>query len=282
MTSNGGAPFDPFFLQQDVQIYGPQGPGYYNLAGKTQVDPRLVGGELTKTFLFLGQSNVANSTNVLFDPGVAKAQNLCVNNGAIYQAKDPLLGAGSEGGCWVTRFLADMISAGACQRTIGITPAVVSSAVNEWSGEITTPIRNMNHRIGVAARRAANVGLTIDATIWMQGETDNLIATSQVAYSASLALVISSIRAAGISTPILIGKCTGLGSGGVFTVSSAVQAAQVAAVNNPAGIYAGADSDSLGLAYRNGGTHFSNAGASDGIIAVSALWVTAVRAALGI
>jgi len=265
---------DPFVVPEDLaQI--PWGSNSQP-TGKIISTPRLNAGESTLVFALPGQSNSANSGDTIYTPtNATKVDNFNVFDGGTYRAVDPLLGCTTadisrQGNIW-GRVADKLINAGKCQRVILAPHAYGGTSVAKWA-----PGGILNRRISIVAQRLGVVGLPISAWLWMQGETDNNpLGTTQAAYAASLAGVITTMRAA-YTAPVLIGKCTYING----AVSAGIQAAQVAAVNGTT-VFAGADTDTLtGTAVNRlpDDTHFKAAGAD----AAADLWVTKIVAALGL
>ena len=88
---------------------------------------------------------------------------------------------------------------------------------------------------------------TPTAVLWQQGENDTGNATSQASYSASLASVITTMRAAGYAGPVFIAQSSWIGG----AVSANVVAAQ-AAVNHGANVWAGPNTDAFNATFRIG------------------------------
>lgn len=254
---------DPFELGIAV------GDAFTRVQGKTMSTPRIAAGESTGVIVVAGQSNAANVVAAFTSPtNASKIDNFNIHDGGTYTAVEPLLGAsGNLGGNIFTRVADKLITAGVFARIILVPVAISGTTVAQWmSGGA------YNARLTIACRRLAAVGLTPNAFIWMQGESD--AGTSQANYTSRLASVIGTPRAIGFNAPWFIGKCTYIAG----VVDANVQAAQVAAANG-VDIFAGANTDSLtGTAVNRQGdnTHFTGAGAE----AAADLWKTALDAVL--
>jgi hypothetical protein len=247
----------------------------YQEPGRARRDPRQVAGEDTLVFVAAGQSNIANTaTGGTYTPTHAsKIDNLNFLDGGTYAAADPLIGGNGTLACWLTRFADKLIADGRCDRVILVPVAVGATSVAAWA-----PGGAYNDHLKVAARRCQEVGLTISAFLWQQGENDCASGMNQATYAGYLSGVIATPRALGFNAPWLIGKSTVIDA--TPTTSSAIRAACAAAVNGT-DVFAGADTDGLyGSTYREtvGNIHF-NAVGSD---AAATLWKTAVVAALGL
>jgi hypothetical protein len=123
------------------------------------------------------------------------------------------------------------------------------------------------------------VGLPVTAFIWMGGETDNApLGTSTAAYASSISGVIGTPRALGFDAPWLIGVCSLING----TVSTAVQNAQIGAVNPANNVFSGANTDNYGgLANRQPDlTHLREAGPGFGRDAAAEEWKVKIMAAV--
>jgi hypothetical protein len=264
----GGAVVDPFALTEDLTR-----PAWKFPDGLTRSTPRITVGETTKTFIALGQSNIANSGQTGYTPtNSTKVDNFDIGSGGVWNAKDPLLGAGTNIGIgfgnWLSRFGDKLINSGACARVILVPAAIGQSSVTDW---ISTGI--FYQRMVVAIRRLQAAGITPDAVFWMQGESDHGMA--QATYQSNLTSIITASRTLlGFNVPWFVGLCTYFSG----STDATIRAAQAAVVNGT-NIFQGCDSDNyITATYRYNVHHLTAAGAE----AVAADQVTAVRAGLGI
>lgn len=247
--------------------------GVYWPNGKAIRDPSLTTGNRTAVFVCAGQSMMANSENTTYSPvNSAKIDNLSIEDGGIYEAKDPLIGptlyqAGpGVGGNWLLRFADKLITANMFDRVILIPIAVRSSSVADWATGGA-----LNPRLKAACAWCEFRGYDITAFLWQQGETDNLFSTPPSTYSALLMQAIATPRALGHDAPWFIGKSTYVSG----VTSNSIRAAQTAVVNN-VDIFQGGDTDALGASFRYDNTHWNSSGSN----AASNLWLTAVDAVL--
>jgi len=249
---------DPYTLIP-WDIYGVgYGESYAQYASLTQVSPRLVSGESTLVIVTIGQSNISNSvdwtTNGQHIPANAKVENLNFINGAVYRAGPRMLGchgAGANMASWLGDLL---INNGVCQRVIFAPIGMSSSGSGQWAAG-----GNLNHRIGVVARRLSAVGLVPDIVLHHQGEAEG--PWPENAIVANYQSMIDTFRTVGVLCPILICKTSWIS--GAVQSDPETRAAQAAVVNPAAGVYAGADTDTLGLAYRmTDEIHFNVSGAA--------------------
>lgn len=293
-----------------VQNNSPRSNETYNLAGRTQVSATLVNGEKTAVIITIGQSTSNNAINTyaqsqidntVLDPAAAytptnstKVQNLSIGNkGAVFLAKDPLLGGDLNLSNYGPRVADKLINAGTYARVIQVPIAIGGSFCADWQpgGGVAggaTQIGSLAYRIGLTARVLAYVGLlnnpnlTAGFVLWQQGEFDSDVpATSQATYTACLNAVIAEFRRVGITWPFLVALCTRPSD--ATADRNGIRAAQAAVVNNSAGVYAGPDTDTIGTttADRYDGTHFVAAatGSGHGSDQQAALWQSAILAA---
>jgi hypothetical protein len=231
------------------------------VAGKTMVHPAPVAGETTGVFLSAGQSLLANSCETTYTVTATKVQNMSIFNGAVYTAADPLIGCTNEVGNVLCR-LGDKLRASLFDRVIFIPMSVGSTTVADWAGA------NLVGHFGVAKRRCDAVGLTISGVLWDIGIQDASDGTSQASYAASQSAVFAAIRAAGITAPIFVAL-----EAYPYT-NAGVRAAQAAAVDAGAGIYAGPDEDLIAAGSRYDGAHFNATGADE----YATAWYNALNA----
>lgn len=218
---------------------------WWNTNGKTRVDLSTLVNPVV--ILQLGQSL---STNCVGNGGADTyvstntGYNFSITDGGLYVANGTLLGCTGyhpnlpgnpwPTGSWLTRLI-DKIHARTTRPVILVPFGIGGSNVRDWQlGGANFP------RFAVVAKRLANVGLTPSCVYWQQGESN--YGDTQSAYATPLASVITDgIRAQWATVPILIALSSYIND----LTDANVRAAQAAAVNNPAGIYAGADGDSL-------------------------------------
>ena len=262
-----GSAIDPYLFGE---ISGQPAGGYRYAVGRSVRDPRLIEGERTGVFIIAGQSLCCNSVNATYTPiHDSKIDNLNIYDGLLTEAVDPLLGCQLTGGNIFLRVADLLISDGIYDRVILIPVGIGATSIANWATDLNSALRD---RLVVASRRAAALGLSITAYLCMQGETDTLLGTSQATYGSALAILLSIPAAAGFNAPWLVGKSTHVSGAN----SSAVRAAQEAAVNN-INVFAGADTDTItGIANRYDLTHPTAAGAA----LMAPLWKNAIAAAL--
>lgn len=261
MTIATGGLSNPFHFEEWVY------PAYRNTIGKVASDPRPRSGERTFVAVLAGQSNISNWGVTKYTPAhQSKIDNVSFVDGGCYQGNDPALGASGADGSWLFRFADKLITAGTFDRVILVPNAVGGSTIEHWQ-----PSSILGHHLPVSFRRCAELGLTVDAVLWQQGESNH--GTTGADYQALFASMIAPIRDAGYNAPWFLGKSTWV-PGGV--TAAGVRAACDALVNG-VDIFAGADTDTLGASYRqSSGTspHFTDAGSD----AAAGLWASAIQA----
>jgi hypothetical protein len=240
-------------------------PGYQDTTGRTTESAALVGGENTGIYIVLGQSLVANNGVSLYNPGVAKVQQLNPYDGIVYRIQDPILGASGTAGSMVSRLAGELVSGGVHQRVIMIPVAIGGTSVAQWAPGAAT----LNHRIRVAILRARQQGYPVTAIIWEQGQGD--LGTSAPSYTASFYQVMDTAIGMGVTSPWFVAKDT-FSAGAVDATIQGAQTALWGTTYRGVNIYQGADADSLtGAANRQSGG--SDAHLTDvGNAALAVLW----------
>lgn len=217
----------------------------------------------TLVLIVAGQSNWTNINPTLYTPVNSSAvSQLNVYDGAFYPISGSVLGSsfyqGSFGiGNPSVRVADTLVTNGIFNQVLLVNVAIGSTSSAQWATDQYT------NRIAVAMLRLAQSGITPATTgvtfafLWGQGETDNSpLGTSQAAYTANLSTVLTSLTNTGFSGRIFICQETWING----TTSSAVQAAQTAAINNTT-IFSGGNLDSLNATNRQGdNTHFNDTG----------------------
>jgi hypothetical protein len=195
-----------------------------------------------------GQSNAANSGTDRFDaiPGV---YNFNFLDGQCYEARDPLLGAGGNGGsAWMP--LAKLLIERGLVKGVVIAPiGMGGSRVEDWA-----PGGSLSGRIDRVAKGLAGAGLRAHALLWHQGESDR--ATRPEIYTATFLRMAEAVRNQGVTAPIYVARASFCGD----YASSAINAAQARLGANHPGLRPGPDTDTLvGPAVRSG-CHFTRRG----------------------
>jgi len=277
---SGSYSVNQLLVDLNIRDQGSIGTETYNLSGRTQLSPALVGGQSTAVLIIGGQSLGEDAINTraqflsnpaLLDPAAVYVptngnlvQNLSIGNrGAIFNCVDPLLG-GLDNLSHIGGRIADkLINGGTYARVILVTIATAGTYFADWAlgGGVTgaggTRTGLLNYRIGLAARSLANAGLlnnpglTKTIVLWEQGQQDsNAPNTTQANATTALQSIIDTFRLSGFpaaSVPILIASSTNPANAGAATI----RAAEAAVVNNGAGVYVGSNTDSIGTDFAN-------------------------------
>ena len=222
----------------------------------------------TAVFLTLGQSQAANSGETLFAPP-ERVFNLNPFDGRLYGARDPLLGCTDEGGNFASRLGYLLVRERGWASVVLLPIGVGGSAIAEWSAGGVH-----HHRLAAAAASLRVAGLTATAVLWAQGEADAVPGADGERYRLNLLQIVRTLRSLGIAAPVFVAVstfCSPPSDG-----NAAIRAAQRAAVAPADGIFAGPDTDRLGIAYRFDYCHFND----EGLWAVARMWADALSARL--
>jgi len=214
--------------------------------------------------LVFGEANAGNQGE---STKVADEQVLNFYKGTLYRAEDPLLGGGREtsdfGSVW-TRLSNIVIERQLYDRVILVPMAVRESPIAWW-----TPGGALHKELLERIQEVHDRGLAFTHLFWHQGESDARRSTSPSDYKRMFWDMLRSVRQQGVSAPIFLSVATLCYSN---KVSSRIQQAQVELINSEEGVLPGPNTDSLGLAYRYDGCHFSN----EGLDAAARLWFEAL------
>jgi hypothetical protein len=220
--------------------------------------------------VFLGQSNFSNVNPTIYTPANSTVYNFNIVDGGLYSMSPtagPVLGTSTNSplgyGCTCSRICDTLVTNGNFPAVVMVPAAVGGTQISQWQNDGWNVM-------AVTFARLASLGLTPNAVLWGQGESDTQAGTSQANYTAGLNGVISVIRA-WTNAPIFIAQQ----SWNAGTTSTNVTNAQAAAVNHSSGIWAGPNADSLNATSRQGdNTHFNDSGAAS----YASLWITALHA----
>lgn len=253
------APIDPFVLT-DVTFAG-------QAAFLQTPTPRLITinpAQKTLVLLVAGQSIWTNIIPTLYTPTNSTVVNqMNIYDGAIYPITGNVLGSsyyqGTFGPGNIAVRLADLfVTNSIFNNVILVNFAVGSTPISMWDSTGALYGRGSVAMLRLAAQgiTPATTGVTF-AYLWGQGETDTTNGTSQAVYAAALGRVLAKMTASGFSGRFFICEETWISGG----VSAAVQAAQVAAVDNVT-VFSGGNLDSLNATNRQAdNTHFNDTGA---------------------
>jgi len=234
-------------------------PGVNSIMGRTRVN--VTAGAGVAVIVTIGQSDFANFVGTgPYTPTHSTVYNFNLYDERAYQCADDVLGAASFGGRGSIngRIGDNLITNGKCSTSVIAPISIAGSMAADWA-----PGGNCNNRITVLMRRLFNAGLwPVTAIAWMDGESDKTLGTSQSAFAASQASVISTFRNMGCNAPFLVALYSGSGQ-----TSNGIRSAQAAAVDNVT-IFAGPDIDAI--TNRLGDGHLDDTGAA----AAASGWAT--------
>lgn len=186
----------------------------------------------------------------------------------LFVAKDPLPGGDGYGGSIWSRL-------GALLRLDGRHDAVVFAIAAEGSTRVAdwAPGGRLHPRLEMRLQELATAGLTPDAFLWLQGETDAWDpATAGADHAEKLVAVLAAVRRVFPNVPAVLATST-YGRG--MMVNTQVRAA-VRQVAGLPGNFAGPDLDLLGEAFRSDGVHLN----AEGLEAAAQQWQRSLDHAL--
>ena len=199
--------------------------------------------------LVVGQSNAANHG---LARGRAGSGSYALSPEGVFRLEDLLPGASGSGGSpWPHWAALQQRARPGCQVVVAAI-AQGSSAVADW-----IPGGVHAQRLPDVLKALRSQQLAVDAVLWHQGETEAWSGGDAAAYAANLRRWIASVRALGIRVPIYV-CLTSRDSQGV--INPAIRLAQASVWNSQERVFAGADTDSLGNAFRGDGVHFNARG----------------------
>ncbi len=207
-------------------------------------------GPRTLVLATFGQSNSANSGAGRFGsaPGI---YNFSLFDGRCFEAQDPLLGAGGDGGSvWIP--LAQQIIESDLAANVIIAPiGLGGTRVEDWA-----PGGMLSGRFNKLSESLSRAGLRVSAILWHQGESDR--GTGAEAYRASFLSLVHGIRRSGIAAPIYVARATRCGD----LVNLEINAAQreLGLGYAALGLRSGPDTDTLAGPIWRDGCHFTQAG----------------------
>lgn len=191
-----------------------------------------------------GQSNSANHLERKYIASSDRVVNFF--DGKCFRAEDPLRGAtGDQGSVWT--LMGERISRPIVLVSIG----VGDTYIDRWAnGDLNQLLKNTLSKVSAS-------GYKVTHFLWHQGEND-AGETSGADYASRLSRVIQTTRERFPESAFYVSVASFCKKG--MGVDPAIQNAQLASVNPAARIYAGPNTDVLGLEYRYDGCHFSAGG----------------------
>jgi hypothetical protein len=222
-----------------------------------------------------GQSNISNTGapgdgGKLYQPH-HRFYNFDRFDGKCYVARNPLLGTAGEGENVAVRLGDELIDRGLAKNVVLVPAAIGGTYVEEWrarGGKYFEVLLS-----AIAGLRDARLEPT--AVLWHQGEynafafstsgaedgsllrmTPQLQEAGRLSYLRNLLELIAGLRAADVTAPIFVATATLCGS----VPDEIIRSAQAAAVSPTLAVFAGPDTDTIGLALRSDRCHMSAAG----------------------
>lgn len=209
--------------------------------------------------IVFGQSNSANFGE---KPGASKDDAYMFFDGICFHAKDPMPGANGDGGSVWTRLGDMLIDEGMYDTVLFVPLGIGGTRMSEWA-----PGGRFHGRVIGAIAKLRLEGFEPTHMLWHQGESD--YATPGEIYKAEFRAMLGNIRAQGVDAPIFVSVATWYNN----IINQEIEQAQRELVNPEADIFAGPDTDRLGIPYRYDGSHFNEAG----LTRFAELWVEALR-----
>lgn len=227
---------------------------------RAEVPVDVVRSKRTMVALVFGQSNAANSGETRYRPRQSVYN---FYRGKLYLARDPLLGATGRGGSVWTRLGDKLIDRMAYESVVFVPLGVGATSITRW-----TVGGDLHEKVLRAVREVKGKGLTITHLLWHQGESD-VGRTSTQAYKRMFQDMVLSIREQGVDAPVYVSLATRCHT---QKPDETIRRAQRELVSSPRRIYAGPDTDTLGLRYRYDRCHFS----AEGLERFAELWLEAL------
>jgi hypothetical protein len=209
--------------------------------------------------LVTGQSNAGNYG----PPGAFAPRPRVLNffSGALYRAKDPLLGSDGLGSTPWIPLGAMMVARGRYSATVFALAVRGGIAVRQW-----LPGGPMQHLVAETVADLHGAALNPTHILWQQGETDAAYGLAgHGSYEAAFRAFLGTLRSAGIDAPVYVALATRSATHGP---DLELRRQQRALVDPALKVFAGPDADTLGAEFRADGTHFNRAG----LERLAALW----------
>lgn len=220
---------------------------------------RLLTSKRLMVAIVFGQSNSANYGE---RPMAARGEVYTFYEGICFHASDPLPGASGQGGSVWTRLGDSLIEEGMFESVLFVPIGVGGAKVEQWA-----PGGRLHGRILLAIARLRLEGFEPTHMLWHQGEAD--YSTPAAIYRAQFRAMLGNIRAQGVDAPIFVSVATWYNN----LINQEIEQAQRELVDEEAGVFAGPDTDRLGIPYRYDGVHFND----EGLREFARMWLDAIR-----
>lgn len=224
--------------------------GGYDITVDRQGVPCRQVGPHALVLVAFGQSNSANSGEWRFGPA-AGVYNFNLLDGRCYEASDPLLGAGGNGGSAWIPLAHEIVESGLAPRVVIASIGLGGTQIRDW-----TPGGKLWGRVTEVTESMSRAGLPVHAFLWHQGESDRGVDPAE--YSAMFLSMVREMRASGMGAPIYIARATRCGDSDSPRLRSAQT--ELGVDYRELGIHAGPDTDTLSEPVWRTGCHFTRAG----------------------
>lgn len=261
-SSSSHAP-DPYTMTKDYVMLTRNPYFFYN--ARTQVPTGLTAGKKTVVIITQGDSLAGASENSAYTvTNTGLIQDFSIENGGMYNAQTPALGAVSNldfanSGFWGHRLADLIVNNGKADRVILVNNGVGNTDTSDW-------VSVFNWKYNVTYRRLVNTGLINADRIYFLmsiGGKDQLELIPEATVLSNLLAMHNLVREAGFTTTPFyqaMSSWSGGGTGGAYGL--AVRSAITTAIATSPNVFTGADTDTIGVTKRYDGNHFNAAGST--------------------
>ena len=253
-------------VRRPPRALDPELGSFCDVSGRTQVSPALFRPDARiAVMLVAGQSNVSNECDPqTFLTPHPELYNFNLFNSKIYAAREPLLGPTGQRSNLLTSIGDLLLRRKVFDRVLLVPIAHGGTFIAEWQ-----PDGRVGARLTTAIDRLHRAGLTVTHMLWQQGESEGAMPDADAtAWAAHFNAMIALVRHNGVNAPVYVAQCTLCRN----EPNEIIRGAQRDVINPALGIFAGADTDTLGSAFRWDGCHFS----AEGQVKAAELWLDAL------
>lgn len=257
-------------VRRPPRALDPELGSFCDVQGRARVSPALFRPDArTAVILGAGQSNLSNECDPhIFVTPHPELYNFNLFDGYTYAAREPLLGPTGARSNLLTSIGDLLLREKLFERVLLIPIAHGGSTMAEWQ-----PGGRVGARLTTALARVRRAGPTITHMLWQQGESEGAMPEADgAAWAAQFKAMIALVRRHGVEAPVFVAQCTLCRN----QPNEIIRKAQRDVVDPAAGIFAGPDTDSLGLPFRWDGCHLSAAGQQK----AAHLWVDRLASAV--